>query len=282
MTLADTKRHAVDRLKKAGMDTPELDVDVLLQWVTGLSRTALLMRQGETLTALQCDALEAALQRRERQEPIAYITGVKDFWKESFRVTPATLIPRPDTETLVEAAIGYFGRHAPAHVLEMGVGTGCILLSLLQEWPQAKGLGCDISVEALAVAEYNADALGMQHRVEWRHSDWGSHLKQGETFDLLVSNPPYIDPESVASLPASVRAYEPACALFAANAGFAAYQHLAYAAKDWLKPQSACFVEVGDGQAAQVVSIFQQQGWQQLGQWNDLRGIVRVCAFKAP
>lgn len=237
----------------ATSETPRLDAEILMAHALGTSREALLLGRLDGDVPAGFGDLVA---RRAGREPIAYITGVRDFWTISLAVTPAVLIPRPDSETLVEAAIACLTPHAPTTILDLGTGSGALLLAALSHWPQAAGLGVDASPAALAVATTNAARLGLSARAAFRFGNWGEGLVG--PFDLILCNPPYI--EADAALPADVADHEPASALFAGVDGLDAYRLLMPQLPELLSPHGIIALEIGSGQAADVIALAAQSG----------------------
>ncbi|HVJ01612.1 MAG TPA: peptide chain release factor N(5)-glutamine methyltransferase, partial [Sphingomonas sp.] len=189
-------------------DTPRLDAELLMAHALGTTRDQLLLRH---LDAAVPDTFDALVRRRLAHEPVAYITGTRAFWTIELQVGPGALVPRPDSETLIEAAIEYFGDRSPGRILDLGTGPGTLLLAALDQWPEAQGLGIDASEQALGYARANAERLDMAGRAEFRLGDWAAGIDA--RFDLILANPPYIG--TAEPLPAEVREHEPASALFA-------------------------------------------------------------------
>ncbi|AGH49851.1 N5-glutamine S-adenosyl-L-methionine-dependent methyltransferase [Sphingomonas sp. MM-1] len=239
--------------------TPRLDAELLMAHVLGRSRDAML------LAALDDPAPPAfadLVARRKAGEPVAYITGTRAFWTIDLGVTPAVLIPRPDSETLIEAAVDHFARagRAPASVIDLGTGSGALLLAALAEWPEALGLGIDRSPAALAVAAANAGRLGMGARArfaegDWTRAGWADALGR---FDLLLCNPPYV--ESDAALARDVMEHEPHGALFAGADGLDDYRRLAPAIPRLIAPGGMAAIEIGHRQAAAVSALLAAEG----------------------
>lgn len=244
---------AATQVLAATSETPRLDAEILMAHALGTSREALLLGGLDGNVPAGFGDLVA---RRARHEPIAYITGVRDFWTISLAITPAVLIPRPDSETLVEAAIACLAPHAPATILDLGTGSGALLLAALSHWPHAEGLGVDASPAALAVATANAAQLGLSARAAFRLGNWGEGLVG--PFDLILCNPPYI--EADAALPADVADHEPASALFAGVDGLDAYRQLMPQLPELLSPHGIVALEIGSGQAADVIALAAQAG----------------------
>jgi len=227
------------------------------------------------LTGEQVECLAAYVDRRARREPISHILGVKGFWKIMLRVTPDVLTPRPDSETLLDAVLPLFPEGKRFKVLDLGVGSGAILLAILGERPAAIGLGVDLSEEALAVARENAANLGLAGRVALLRDDWTAGLEP-ESFDLVVSNPPYIPSGEIASLDPEVRDHEPRLALDGGPDGLDAYRALAPAILGILRSDGVFAVEIGVGQRAAVEALFRDAGAVELSIVKDLGGRERV------
>ena len=214
------------------------------------------------------------LARRAAHEPVALITGMKEFWSLPFQVTSATLVPRPDSETLIEAVLEHCSdRQRPWRVLDLGCGSGCLLLSVLNELPNASGLGIDASDAALRVASANAVALGLADRAAFSWGDWGAGI--AERFDLILSNPPYITKDDWENLDDDVRLFEPRTALVGGLDGLNPYRVIASQLGDLLAPGGMFFGEVGAGQAVEVSEILIEAGLIVAGLRRDLAGIER-------
>jgi release factor glutamine methyltransferase len=271
--------EARQRLENAGCASPALDARLLLAEVLGVSQEALLTNPEQCLSSDTLRDVERLIQRREKREPIAYILGVQEFWGHAFVVDHHTLIPRPDTETLIEAVLSLIPEaQTPLRVLDLGTGSGCLLLTLLAHYPLATGVGVDQSEGALAVARENAQRLGVLERAQLLRSDWDKELSSIERFSLVVSNPPYIPCGQ--SLMPDVAAFEPEAALFAGEDGLAEYRRLAAIIPHRLVPEGIAVLEAGSGQAEAIKEIFESQGmiWQH--NVADLQGIERAVVFK--
>jgi release factor glutamine methyltransferase len=232
-------------------DTPRLDAELLMAHALDGTREELLLRQ---LNAPAPEGFGKLLARRFAHEPVAYIIGTRDFWTISLHVAPGVLIPRADSETLIEAAIGHFNGEGPKSILDLGTGSGALLLSALSEWPDARALGIDASAAALKIAEDNAQRLGL--KAEFRNGDWCVGIT--EPFDLILCNPPYVD--RAAELPAQVALYEPQEALFADDCGLADYPILAPQIARLIAPGGCAVVEIGHDQAVAVTTLFTDEG----------------------
>jgi release factor glutamine methyltransferase len=253
-------------------DTPRLDAELLLAHAAGCAREQLLLagEDGEVP-----EAFGALLARRERGEPVAYLTGRRGFWTIEVEVGPGVLIPRPDSETLIEAAVAHFGGAGPASILDLGTGPGTLLLAALDQWPRATGLGIDASETALAYARRNSRRLGLSDRADFRLGDWTAGLSA--SFDLILCNPPYV--EADAELGAGVREYEPAEALFAGPDGLDEYRRLAPQIAARLAPGGIACVEVGAGQDERVRALFEAAGLR-AGRRRDLAGRYRCVTLQ--
>lgn len=256
---------------------PRLDAEMLFRGVSGLDRASLLTRGNQPVEPALALRFEAAVTRRERHEPIQYILGKAAFWRDEFLVTPAVLIPRPDTEVLVEAlAARLRAAHAPV-LLDVGTGSGCIALSLLRELRDARAVAVDVSGAALDVARENARRLGLEPRIELRQSRWLDAIAPAEAFDAIVSNPPYVAQADAASLPPEVRDHEPALALFADAADdLSSYRSIIRGLDGHLKPSGLLAFEVGAGQAGRVARLLAGAGFTAHEVLNDLAQIPRV------
>lgn len=235
-------------------DSPRLDAELLVAHALGVSREAMILRHlGDPVP----EDLESLVARRLAHEPVAYITGRRAFWTIELAVGPGVLIPRPDSETLIEAAIEYFGARAPARILDLGTGPGTLLLAALAEWPEARGLGVDASNVALDYARRNAAALGMAARAGFQHGDWGRGIEA--RFDLILANPPYIGTQE--DLPEQVRLHEPGSALFAGMDGLDDYRRIIPDLRRLLAPGGGAVLEIGWTQAEPVSAIARNGGF---------------------
>ena len=277
-------RRIVTRLfEDAGIETPALDARLLIGHALSLNHTALATSSDRALTQDERAAIGQLVARRVNGEPVARIVGEKEFWGLPFKLSPAALVPRPDTETLVEAALAAIdaGRRRDDDLLiaDLGVGSGAILLALLHELPNAFGIGTDRSAEALATARGNAVALGLSPRAAFAMMDFGAGLIR--SFDLVVSNPPYIASTDIASLARDVREHDPHLALDGGADGLAAYRTIANQAPDMLRDEGTIVVVIGLGQTANVKAIYEESGALELtANRGDLAGIARALTFR--
>lgn len=269
----DTKR----RLQAAGVDSPVIDARLLVEAAAGATRADILAEPRRPLSDEQSHALEAYVARRERREPVSHILGAKGFWKIMLRVTPAVLTPRPDTETILDVVLPMFAEHEAFTLLDLGVGSGAILLAILAERPAARGLGIDISEEAIAVARENAANLGLAARTALLRGDWTAGL-DADNFDLVVSNPPYVPSGDIAGLAPEVRDHEPRLALDGGPDGLDAYRRLGPEIMRVLKPGGRFAVEIGPDQSDAVEALFAAAGAEGVAVTDDLAGRRRVVS----
>jgi release factor glutamine methyltransferase len=264
-------------LRAAGVDNPRLEARLLLAHALGLSQAALLRDRDATMDRAVL-ALEPLLGRRLAHEPLALIVGSREFWSLPFAVSSATLIPRPETETLIEAALAEFdGRSPPDRILDLGTGTGCLLLAALSEYPSAFGVGVDRSPDAAAVAKSNAVALGLADRAGFVCADWTSPLKG--RFDLILCNPPYIPTFDLDGLMPEVAIFEPRSALDGGADGYSAYRRLLPDMLRFLQPNGIAVLELGHNQAATAGDLARRAGLTAEFR-KDLYGIERSMILR--
>ena len=273
-------RDTAVALTSAGIDNVRFEARLLLGHAAGLGVEQLIARGSDPAPARVVTAMRELTARRVRREPMAYILGEREFWGLPFKVSPAVLVPRPDSETLIEAALDLLpGRERPLRILDLGVGSGCLLLTLLKEYPEATGVGMDASEAALVIAGENAASLGVAARTrlvsgDWRKAGW-IDLLDGP-FDLLVSNPPYIVTDIISALMPEVANHEPRLALDGGADGLTAYRIIAAAAPRLIARGGWVLVEGGEGQAADISSIFAAAGLSPQIPRKDLAGVERV------
>ena len=276
-TLLQAWQTARARLEAAGLVGPVIDARLLVEAAADATRADIVADPHRALTADQEAILESYMSRREHREPVSHILGRKGFWKIMLTVTPDVLTPRPDTETVVEWVLRDFPEHAAWSVLDLGVGSGAIILSILAERPAARGLGVDVSEEALAVARENAANLGLAGRLALLRGDWTAGLGE-ETFDLVVSNPPYIASHVIDTLDPEVRDHEPRIAIEGGADGLTHYRRLAPEILRVLKPGGRFAVEIGYDQKSAVEALFREAGAREVQTLRDLGDRDRVVA----
>ncbi len=282
-SIAAARRALAGRFATACLDTPDLEARVLLGHALGLDHAALVANAGRSIDRDEMRRLSELTARRLAGEPVARIIGVKEFWGLPFRLSAATLVPRPDTETVVEAALaaldGDGARTRPLRIADLGTGSGALLLALLSELPNAVGIGTDLSPPALATARENAARLGLAKRATFVACDFGAALAG---LDLVVSNPPYIPTSDIAALPAEVR-HDPVLALDGGHDGLAAYRAIAADARRLLGPGGHLAVELGAGMTGPVSQLFVVAGLAVVDPpRRDLSGTERVLHVRIP
>jgi release factor glutamine methyltransferase len=281
LTLVQAWTAARKRLNGAGVDGPVIDARLLVEAAAEATRADIIADPHRVLTEAQEATLEDYLSRRERREPVSHILGRRGFWKIMLRVTPDVLTPRPDTETIVELALRDLPEGRAFSALDLGVGSGAILLAILAERPAGKGLGVDVSEEALAVARDNAASLGLGRQVALLRGDWTAGLAEA-SFDLVVSNPPYIRTSEIETLDPEVRDHEPRLALDGGSDGLDAYRTLAPEILRVLKPEARFLVEIGFDQSAEVEALFRAAGAVDVATHRDLADRDRVVSGHRP
>lgn len=278
ISIAAARRIVAQAFREQGLDSPELDARVLLGHALGLDHAALASAADRVLTSKESEAISALAARRLAHEPVARIIGIKEFWGLEFRIAPATLVPRPETETVVEAALEAIdaggGRARALRIADLGTGSGALLLALLSELPHATGVGTDLSLPALATARENAGRLGLAARAHFVACDFGAAL--GGRFDLVVSNPPYIASGDIAGLAPEVREHDPRLALDGGREGLDNYRAIAADARRILAPDGTLVVEFGAGQATSVAALLLDGGIVAGTEKPDLSGHPRT------
>jgi release factor glutamine methyltransferase len=279
------RRDVARRLRDRGFDSPDLDARILIGHALGLDHTALVRAAERALAPTEVDRIEALVARRLDHEPVARITGVKEFWGLPFAISPAVLVPRPETETVVEQALAAIdrngGRARALRIADLGVGSGAILIALLTELPNAIAIGTDRDPAALAVARENARRLGVASRAFFVACDFGAALAPG--CHLVVTNPPYVRRDDIAALDSEVRDFDPRGALDGGPDGLAAYRAIAADARRIVAPNAHLIAETGKGQGDAVAALFADGGFRDIRITPDLAGISRaVTAIRNP
>jgi release factor glutamine methyltransferase len=284
-TLSEALRMVAQSFRLSAIESPDADARLLIGQALRLDRSGLLAEEERNLDAREVDAISLLAARRLKREPVARILGRKEFWSLSLEVSPAVLVPRPDSETLIEAALDFVVRGGlrmeALRILDIGTGSGALLLALLSELPNAVGTGTDISAPALAIARANAERHGLAARCAFVECDIAAALSG--PFDLIVSNPPYVAHGDIATLEPEVRDYDPALALDGGIDGLDGYRAIANDARRLLAPGGRLIVELGAGQEPAVRPLFTDAGLTVGSARDDLAGIPRaLSAFIAP
>lgn len=280
-TVATRRRELVAAFRAAGIETPELDARILIGHALGLDRAALAGAEPRRLTGSEDDAIAALQRRRLNHEPVARIVGQKEFWSLPLHLNEATLVPRPETETVVEAALAAIDRRSwrgkALRIADLGTGSGALALALLSEMPQAFVVGTDLSVGALGMARGNARRLGLSP-AKFVACPMADALRG--PFDIIVSNPPYIASGDIATLAPEVRDFDPRLALDGGPDGLDGYRAVAAAAQELLAPGGFAVVELGIGQAEPVATLFAAGGLAALPPRADLMGVPRALVVE--
>lgn len=274
MSVADALDGACRTLAIAGIRNPRWEARLVASHALGITIERMMAYPEHAIDNERKAYLDEMVSRRAGREPLAYIVGHREFWSLPFCVTPYTLVPRPDTECLVEAALYWLGKKTGAvRILDLGTGTGCVLLALLNERSKAWGVGVDVSMDALRVACKNASALQLADRANFVQSDWGSGLTGG--FDVVVSNPPYIADGDFTDLEPEVTHFEPRLALSGGADGLSAYRAIVPRLRRLLAPGGAAFLEIGAGAAENVTKLIRQHGFEHIEIKDDFARIPR-------
>jgi release factor glutamine methyltransferase len=271
---------AKQSLRAAGIESASLDAELLLAHTLQTSREQIIGYPERTLSTEQFFQFEALVERRTKREPMAHILGKREFWGRDFKVNHHTLDPRPDSETLIEAVLDlYPDRNNNLRIIDFGTGTGCLLLTLLAEFPNANGVGVDISGDALVVANENSCNLGLANRSRFIVSRWGDEV-QGK-YDLIISNPPYIKSSEISGLEPEVAEYEPKGALDGGDSGLKCYEELAPYIASLISDDGFAVLELGIGQDSDVRAILENAGLCFVAFSKDLAGINRCLVVSA-
>ena len=282
LTVDAARRDVARRFRHSGIETPDLDARILVGYALGLDFTAVVRAAEQRVDADKMARIEAFAARRLAREPVARITGTKEFWGLPFRITPDVLVPRPETETLVEQTLaiidGAGPRSGALRIADLGVGSGAILVALLTELPNATAVGTDRDFAALSLARENANRLGVASRAMFTVCDFGAAVAPG--CDVVVANPPYVRTGEIAELEPDVREFDPRGALDGGHDGLAAYRVIAVQAHGILGQGAPLAVEIGKGQGPAVAALFAAAGFGDIRIWRDLAGTERVVVAR--
>lgn len=279
-TLLDLLKKTSDFFASKGLESPRLQAELLLAAILGCGRLELYMQFDKILTPAEIDAYRESVRRRALREPLQHIVGSAAFRGLEIQVNDRVLIPRPETEGVVEVALQRLDTCADARVLDLGCGSGAIALAVAQERKGAQVTAVDISEAALEVARANAEANGVAERIEWLCGDLFEALGAAATYDLIVSNPPYIPSGDIAALEPEVRDFEPRQALDGGADGLEFYRRIAVEAPAYLEADGDLVLEIGAGQHEAVAALFDKAGWGAPEVQADLAGIMRVVAVR--
>ena len=276
-TIAKAIAEATSNLESANVDDPRREARLLIGAALQKTSTQIFNSVDEIISQSNLDRISELLSRRANGEPVAYILGEREFWSLPLMVSPATLIPRPDSETLIELVLEHYSDCPPGRILDLGTGSGCLLLALLSEFKMATGVGVDISADAIAVAAENAKRVELFDRSDFLQGNWTKG--QVNTFDLIVSNPPYIPTRDIDGLDKDVRAFEPMTALDGGDDGLDMYRAILSAISQVLAADGKVVVEIGIGQRDDVCGIALIHGFDLVQARADIGGIIRGLMF---
>ena len=280
MTLAEWRKEIEGAMIQAGFREASQEAKWLLGAAINREGAFVTLNPAYTPSLSEEETIQDWLARRLKGEPLYRIKGMREFWSLPFQLNEYTLDPRPESELIVEAVLKWIGPRTkePWRLLDLGTGSGCLLISLLHELKNASGVGVDIEEKALSMAQNNAELNGVLPRARFQISNWGEGIR--EEFDIIVSNPPYIPLQEKETLEKAVLTYDPAQALFGGEDGLDCYALLAKTIPHRLAPGGLVVLEIGVGQSGSVISLFQEQGFQHLFILKDLQGIERTLTFK--
>ena len=272
MILSNTIKQASQFLKKHKVSSYELDAEIILSYLMGVTREFLILNDHLEVSQKIRKKYNSAIRRRINREPVAYITGKKEFWSQDFIVNYATLIPRPETELLLYKVVSFF-KNKKINILDIGTGSGCILLSILKELNLSKGIGIDISAKAIQIAYINSKKLNLHNRSKFKVFDIND-FNIGK-YDLIISNPPYISSKDIKNLSKDIINYEPLIALKGGIDGLDLIKKVIYKSKDLLKKNGILVIEIGNHQYIKVSSLLRQNGFREIGKEYDYNQNVR-------
>ncbi len=280
MTILELIQKTTVFFEKAGVPDPRLDVELLLAHVLRLRRMDLYVQFERTLTEAELDTLRPLVKRRAAREPLQHLVGSVDFCGLQLAVNSSVLIPRPETEVLLQVALSFLDAEHAASALDVGTGSGAIVLALARARPLIRCVATDLSEEALALARQNAAHAGLDRRVEFRKGDLLAPLRDGESFDLIVSNPPYIPSGEIDGLQPEVRDHDPRLALDGGADGLDVIRRLAAVAPSHLAPGGVLLMEIGHDQSVRTEELLKEAGWSAVEFHKDLRGVARVVVAR--
>ena len=268
------------RFAQAGIDTPDLDARMILEQRIDLSLSDIIARPHHILSEAHAAQIQKDTQERLSGKPVSRIFGEREFWGRAFKISNETLDPRPDSETLIEAVIDVCGERSPRHILDLGTGSGCLLITLLTEYKDAQGVGIDLSADAVRTAQSNAEALGVADRAQFLQGSWYKPLEAAtnipKSFDLVISNPPYITNQIIPTLSEEVQKYDPILALDGGGDGLQAYKEILLGLQKCVSKSAGIFLEIGFDQKSSVSRLSDESGFFVARAFSDLGGRDRV------
>jgi len=284
MKLGELFEQAVEDLSKAKVETPRLDAEILFMDTLSLAKADFVLQKSRDLSDDEAAKLKELVDLRAKRMPVSRIIGKRGFWKYTFALNENTLDPRADSETLIEAVVKDYDKAAKVRILDLGTGSGCLLLSLLGDLVNAKGVGIDTSVGAVDMAKENAEANGLSDRATFVPVDWrdGEILGNLGKFDVVVANPPYIPLADIEGLKPEVKDYDPMLALAGGDDGLLSYRQIAMVLPLVLDAGGAFYAEIGKDKEERVKEIFTKSGYAFKKEYKDLGGIIRVLKFLSP
>lgn len=280
-TIATLRKKIEARLRKKGIEEAPLDARLLISHVIPVTEIDFAINADQKVSNEQQILIDVLVQKREKRIPMSQIFGEKEFWSLSFKVTKDTLTPRPDSETLIEVALNEIeNKNCSFSILDLGTGSGCLLLTLLSELKNASGLGIDVSAKAIKVANENAKNLSLNKRASFLKSNWFERLASTKKFDLIIANPPYIGLNEKPGLAPEVSKHEPYNALFAGEEGLDDYRKIAADISNYMSEKSIIILEIGYKQSSVVKDIFKQKGFKDIHVFKDLGGHDRCLLIR--
>ncbi len=281
MLISEALLLANNTLKQQGINSHRVDALLLLCYCLSFSKEQVIFNPQLIINLQQQEQFFALIKRRGNREPVSHLIGGREFFGIDFIVNNYVLDPRPDSETLIELVLeGFTNKNSNLNILELGVGSGCLLLTILTNFPNSSGLGVDISDQALEVAQKNANLLNLSKRVQLLKSNWFSNLESKKSFDLIITNPPYIPTGSIQSLQKEVRVFEPNLALDGGKTGLDCYSAIAKEVMGFLKKDGILILEIGQNQEQDTIKIFTDIGLKFIKDKRDLSNIIRCLMFK--
>ena len=278
MILKEIQRKLYNNFSIIGIETPELDARIILKEVLSLDDKDLILKESLDISNEMIEKIIAIESRRLNGEPISKIFKKRDFYNSTFLISNDVLDPRPETELIVEIANNYINKNEVKNILDLGTGSGCILLSILKENRMINGLGIDLSKEAISIAKQNSKKLNLETQSNFLVSNWMSSVNY--KYDLVVSNPPYIASEDIKKLSKSVKIYDPILSLDGGDDGLNSYRLIASDLKRIISMNALIIIEIGYNQSLQVIDIFKKNDFKLIKKYNDINGLDRVLTFQ--